>query len=546
MSQVINTNLLSLNAQRVLSTSKDLLATALQRLSSGLRINSAKDDAAGLAISERFTTQIRGLNQAVRNANDGISLAQTAEGALAEVTSNLQRIRELAVQSANATNSAVDRESLDREVQQRLAEVQRIATQTSFNGQRLLDGTYGTGVFQIGANVGETILVDLGSSMKISDMGAIVTATGDASVTDTVTPTGAGTGAITDSLIWNGVEYYDGVASTPIDSGANVVTIDGTHVASSADHAVAGGAGARGADSAYAKAAAINASGVNGVTATASTTWSVGALGGGRLVDIYGLGSGDTMAYSLTLNGVNVIDPATQGLLTSTSTTITIDQAITYINEKTTETGVTATKASTGYLVLTAADGRNITTQDAWTFTDGGAASNSSSAAYMSVFGRVTVSDDGTDGNDSGSVTQAEITHRGQITLLSSNEITINAGAANLGFSSASVLANGSIEQQHVRTADAANLTIASVDSALRAVSELRSTLGASQNRFESTIASIATTSENLTASRSRIQDADFAAEIAILSRAQILQQAGTAIMAQANVVPQNVLSLLR
>ncbi|HEY5763542.1 MAG TPA: flagellin, partial [Rhodocyclaceae bacterium] len=171
MPQVINTNIASLNSQRNLNTSQTALSQALQRLSSGLRINSAKDDAAGLAISERFTTQIRGLNQATRNANDGISLAQTAEGALGEINNNLQRIRELAVQSANATNSASDRQALDQEVQQRLAEIDRIAAQTSFNGQKVLDGTFGNAAFQVGANVGETISVNLTTSARTNAMG---------------------------------------------------------------------------------------------------------------------------------------------------------------------------------------------------------------------------------------------------------------------------------------------------------------------------------------------------------------------------------------
>ncbi len=176
MPVVINTNVLSLNAQRNLSRSDGTLATALQRLSSGLRINSAKDDAAGLAIANRFTTQIRGLNQAVRNANDGISLAQTAESALDELTNNLQRIRELAVQSANATNSASDRAALDQEVQQRLAEINRIASQTSFNGQKVLDGSFGTAQFQVGANVGETISVNLTTGVRADQLGQIATA----------------------------------------------------------------------------------------------------------------------------------------------------------------------------------------------------------------------------------------------------------------------------------------------------------------------------------------------------------------------------------
>ena len=167
----INTNVLSLNAQRNLNNSQSALATSLERLSTGLRINSAKDDAAGLAIAERFTTQIRGLNQAVRNASDGISLAQTAESALGELTNNLQRIRELAIQSANVTNSASDRAALDNEVQQRLDEIDRIARQTSFNGQKVLDGSLGNATFQVGANVGETISISLGTSVRTNQIG---------------------------------------------------------------------------------------------------------------------------------------------------------------------------------------------------------------------------------------------------------------------------------------------------------------------------------------------------------------------------------------
>jgi len=191
MPQIINTNIASLTAQRNLNSSQNSLNTSLQRLSSGLRINSAKDDAAGLAISERFTTQIRGLNQASRNANDAISLSQTAEGALGEIGSNLQRIRELAVQSANATNSASDRAALDLEVQQRLAEVDRIASQTSFNGQKILDGSFGTAQFQVGANVGETIGLDLATSIRQDSIGAVATATSVTNLTNTIDGTAA-------------------------------------------------------------------------------------------------------------------------------------------------------------------------------------------------------------------------------------------------------------------------------------------------------------------------------------------------------------------
>ena len=178
MALSINTNVASLNAQRNLNRSQGLLNQSLERLSTGLRINSAKDDAAGLAISERFTTQIRGLNQAVRNASDGISLSQTAESALGELTNNLQRIRELAVQSANATNSDSDRAALQSEVAERIAEVDRIAKQTNFNGVKVLDGSFGAATFQVGANVGETISVSLTTDVTTASIGTVNTNTG--------------------------------------------------------------------------------------------------------------------------------------------------------------------------------------------------------------------------------------------------------------------------------------------------------------------------------------------------------------------------------
>jgi flagellin len=545
MPQVINTNVMSLNAQRNLSTSGGQLATALQRLSSGLRINSAKDDAAGLAIAERFSTQIRGLNQAARNANDGISLAQTGEGALAEITSNLQRVRELAVQAANSTNSASDRTALDQEVQQRLAEIQRVAAQTSFNGQKILDGTFGTAAFQVGANVGEVIAIGLSSSMKTSDIGKVATGTGtnavDPAAITVGTPSAAGIGS---STIVTNSENYAGVSSAAIDQGSNKVTINGTDVANSASYMVSGDT-ARGSDSAYAKAAAVNASGINGVSATANTSWTVAQVGTGDFVSGSTLSAGDTLGYSLSINGVNVIDSATTGLMTSTSQKLTVDQAITFINQKTADTGVQASEATNGDLVLTAADGRNISVVEGWAFGDTGSA-GSSTGTYTSVFGTAVVADTAGGTADSATLTQAAVTHRGQLTLTSSADIAISSGTAILGFAAGQITASGSLEGQDVLTAAAANRTMLSVDSALTTVSNLRSTLGAIQNRFESTITNLTTAGENLTASRSRIQDADFAAETAMLTRAQILQQAGTAILAQANAVPQNVLSLLR
>jgi flagellin len=197
MASYINTNIASLNAQRNLTASQGALQTSLQRLSSGLRINSAKDDAAGLAISSRFTTQINGLDQASRNANDGISLAQTAEGSLGAISDNLQRIRELSVQAANSTNSASDRAAINQEVQQRLAEIDRTASQTSFNGQKILDGSFGTANFQVGANAGETISVNLGTSMRTNSVGAVATTTTAGAIGATATGGSITTGAIT-------------------------------------------------------------------------------------------------------------------------------------------------------------------------------------------------------------------------------------------------------------------------------------------------------------------------------------------------------------
>ena len=311
MPQSINTNVASLNAQRNLNRTQGTLSTALERLSTGLRINSAKDDAAGLAISERFTTQIRGLNQAVRNANDGISLAQTVEGRpWARSVNNLQRIRELAVQSANATNSASDRAALDAEAQQRIAEIDRIATQTSFNGTKVLDGTFGSALFQVGANVGETISVNLTTGLRSGQIGQIATATGQATT--------------------------------------NALTAGGLTIAVGQGEAVS--VGASDSNSAQDKVAAINAAGVPNLTATATTSVT------GAFTNVTGGSATDT--YSLTINTVDVFSN-----FDLTSETLDGSEVATQINLFASQTGVTAAFDS-GNLTLTAADGRNIVAQE--------------------------------------------------------------------------------------------------------------------------------------------------------------------------------------
>ncbi len=382
MAMVINTNVASLTAQRNLNGSQSALQTSLQRLSSGLRINSAKDDAAGLAISERFSTQIRGLNVAVRNANDGISLAQTAEGALAEIGNNLQRIRELAVQSANASNSASDRTALQAEVGQLLSEIDRVADQTSFNTTKLLDGSATSFVFQVGANADETITVD-----------------------------------------------------TPVD--ANIVSLGGT--------------------------------------ITTSTTQSSA---------ISALGTGVVAAGSLTIGGVDIGPLSAVGTAQQRT-----NQVVNAINNISGQTGVNASyNAATGRIDL------------------------ASESAF--VLG----------GTDTGALTGFN-------------------GAAATASTNATVTGISSL---NISSFAGATLAMKQVDAALEEINSSRATLGAVQNRFESVIANLSTSAENMSASRSRILDADFAAETANLTRGQILQQAGTAMLAQANSLPNNVLSLLR
>ena len=380
MAQTINTNVASLNAQRNLSRSQGMMNTALERLSTGLRINSAKDDAAGLAISERFTTQIRGLNQAVRNASDGISLAQTTESALGELTNNLQRIRELAVQSVNATNSASDRAALNAEVTERIAEVDRISKQTNFNGVKVLDGSFGTAIFQVGANVGETISVSLTTDVTAGAVGTINTNTAAAYVN------ADGTGDIT-------VTFGDGVAA---DAYGTAVVTGGSTVQEAADQ--------------------INSANVTGVS-------------------------------------VFVNDAGQLQLVNSNDTDVVIAESGAGGSDATGLVGTTADEA----------------------------------------------------------------------------------------VSAATTLAGVGVD-----TVANANFAIARIDAALTDVNGLRGNLGAIQNRFESTIVNLQTVSENLAASRGRIQDADFAAETAALTKAQILQQAGVSVLSQANAQPQLALSLLQ
>lgn len=473
MPQLINTNIASLNSQRNLNTSQSSLATSLQRLSSGLRINSAKDDAAGLAISERFTSQIRGLNQAARNANDGISLAQTAEGSLSQVSNNLQRIRELAVQSANATNSASDRAALQSEASQLIQEIDRVATNASFNGVKLLDGTFSAQQFQVGADAGQTISITSIASAKASALGASYTASTTSGV--------VGTTAISSGNVTiNGVAIVDSVS-------------DGVSTASATA-------------SAKAKAAAINATSGTGVTATANAT----SVAGTSMVTA-------ALTGTITINGVTTAS-ITVGGGTLAADRIAVTSAINAISAA---TGVIATNTGadgTG-ITLAAADGRNIV-HSLSTLT----AAATGVGAAATTTGTVTLTSSGTSG------------------------ITIGGTKAVIGTPSdaTSTQTGTAVSALDISSVSGANTAITSIDAALTTVNSSRASLGAYQNRFASVVATLQETSENLSASRSRIQDADFAQETANLTRSQVLQQAGVAILAQANALPNQVLALLR
>ncbi len=504
MAQIINTNTMSLNAQRNLSTSGNSLATSIQRLSSGLRINSAKDDAAGLAISERFTTQIRGINQAARNANDGISLAQTAEGALGEIGNNLQRIRELAVQSRNATNSPSDRQALNAEVQLLKAEIQRVAEQTNFNGTPLLNGSFANQAFQIGADQGQTINIAQIANANIKDLGNWNQVATPATVTGAVPNGGAIAGGAaqpgTESINLTGVADAAATFTYQIGAGPNI-TLAATPGRTPAQLAT------ELADSINTQTGIANLATVdNGNIALSNTSATAVAFTGdtGTVSVAAQTPASEAIAASFTAGSLT---------LTGAKGTATINFAaaggagqrasdlVKAINDQSYNTGVTASLDKAGQVVLSSQEGD---------FTIAGGADLTEQTGLSAG----TTSDDDPD------------------TIIGS---TWQAGEPKSGFA-----------DLDITTTLGADNALNAMDAALTAINSARADLGAVQNRFSSTIANLTTSSENLSAARSRIRDTDYATETAELTRTQILQQAGTAMLAQANQVPQNVLKLLQ
>ena len=489
MGLFINTNIGALNAQRTLTSTTQSLSRSFERLSSGLRVNGAKDDAAGLSITTRFTAQIRGLNQAIRNSNDGISLAQTAEGALNESTNILQRIRELAVQSANDTNNANDRQSIQAEVSQLKEELDRIAETTNFNGNNILNGDFLTQDIQVGANVGETISVSIDGAAT-RDLARQVRF-------DT-------TGTVGATLLAG-----DDIQFRSDKTGGQLVGIRGSIDADDAYSTSLKGA------SAIAKAAAINsATEHTGVRAIVNET----TYTGGQITTSNDL---DTVNY-IEINGEKISGFTIQAH--------DADGALRdAINAVADETGVVASLNSSGALVLTAEDGRNIEIESGGTGMT--ATSLNSLPTDVLATAKLTLQSDG----QFDSVYTANGDHA----------LGLNPGGGAAGSSVHGVNSGSSVNAVNVSTQAGARLALDIVDLALEDIAASRAELGALQNRLESTINNLSTTSENLSASRSRILDADFAAETAQLSRNQIIQQAGVSILAQANQQPQIALSLL-
>jgi flagellin len=498
MALSVNTNISSLNAQRNLTKSGAGLATSMERLSSGMRINSAKDDAAGLQISNRLTSQIQGLAVAQRNANDGISIAQTAEGAMQASTDILQRMRELSLQSANGSNSSEDRAALQKEVTALTAELTRISETTTFGGQQLLDGSYTNQSFQVGSNANETIDFSLSSTASV-DLGR--------------------TTLELDGTLFGGVTVPGTASGSDLGAG----TFDLTGNTGSAQITTAVG------DDAASLAAKINTeTGTTGVTATATNTARIDSL---AQVEI-----GDEISF--TLNTASIVYVATaqndEGELVNA------------INAASSTTGITASidPNDSSQIILTTDQGQDI---DISGFADDNAGTGATEITLnLSSLDR-SGSPINTEALDVGTDTTAVI--GGQIELSSAgvgNTISVsNFTGTTAELKGTSTTQSESIALLDLNTASGSQDALAVIDAALAQIDNERADLGAIQNRFDYTISNLANIQENVSASRSRIQDTDFAVETANLTKNQILQQAGTSILAQANQLPQAALSLI-
>ena len=481
----INTNVSSIQAQNSLRINSLQQTTSMERLSSGVCINTAKDDSAGLAIATRMTANIRGVDAAVRNANDGISLTQTAEGALSQIGDSLQRIRELAVQSSNSGNNASDRAAMNNEASQLIAEIDRVASNSSFNSINLLDGTYTSQALQVGVgnSANDRMVISIASA-KSSALGV--------GANSSYASSKAGAGAVTANALASGE-----LSINAYQVGASVS--DGVSFANASASGIA-------------KAAAINAvSGQTGVIASVGSTSIAGVAGA----------SAATVAGDILINGVDI---GVLGAATAAGDRGT--QTAAAVNSKTSQTGVTATVDTAGVVTLSAADGRNITvTATADGFTKTGLAA---SAATTTTTSTLSLASSGSAG----------ITLGGTSGLAAVNmSVTAVAAVATAG---------AGVSSLNLGTMSGSQSALATLDRAINTITDSRASMGAYQNRLTASISNLETSSINLQASRSRIMDTDYAKESTSLAKSQIIAQAATAMLAQANQAQQSVLALLK
>jgi len=671
MALTVNTNVASLNTQKNLNKASDALSTTMQRLSSGLKINSAKDDAAGLQISNRLTSQINGLNVAVKNANDGISIAQTAEGAMQESTNLLQRMRELALQSANGSNSDEDRASLQQEFNALSGELTRIANTTTFGGRNLLDGSFGTTSFQIGANANQTVSFSLSSVASKDLKGSYSTASSTGSASDLSASVVGSANAISGSATATGTRAFNSEdhVFTAAEAG-NLVINDGN-----TDHTIAIAEGDTLQDvvdninnaSITGFSASINADGQLEIDNASATAGSIAATSDDATSAALGLTEGAVIAASGSVTGTAVLATETVGVsgnvlvgdtAISIADTDTIADVVTKFNEKTSETGVTASVDDSGNLVLTGSsdftignadsaptadvlgalgvtggsvtattglandasitvNGQDFDFASGSTIDDVVAAFNTQEAAAATADktnvtasnenGRLVFkSSDGQDitledntggslkalgltsgtteatlqsdtsvtlngteiklskGSDMDSIVTAINTAStgvtasknddGTLTLSSDEDFTVADGAAGTGLAALGLTAgsNTAVTQEttvsnlDISSVEGSQIAVQVLDGAMQQIDSERAKLGAVQNRFDSTVSNLQNIAENASSARSRVQDADFASETAELAKQQTLQQASTAILAQANQLPSAVLSLLQ
>jgi flagellin len=538
MPQTINTNVASLNAQRNLNSSQSDANTALQRLSSGLRINSAKDDAAGLSISNRLTAQINGINQAIRNAGDGISVGQVAEGALSETGNILQRMRELAVQSANASNSGSDRAALQSEVSQLSAEIDRIANNTAFGDQKLLNGNFANQQFQVGANVGETISVSVASA-QAADLGQLNSLTfgANAAASSLVFETGAVSTVATSA---NNESFIEAQTLTFQTGPASDLT---SYTVSVADNASA----ATIASGITANVANVSATAQTVVRVEVGATTSNAAAGDTVDIDVNGV-TLSGLDYSSVANFTAALETAIEG--NSALSGLSATSTATYV-EIVDAAGNDIEIGLSGYTDAAFATGLEVDL-DLTAYTDTAA----NTGVAISSTGTGTLAESATGAG--AAVADDFVTVSGTVSLFAQDSTLQYTVASSVVFGSggvtaATTAANGTVtslnlavDDVDIGTVAGANQALQIIDAALTEINSQRADLGAIQNRFESVISNLANVSENSSAARSRIQDADFAQETANLARAQILQQAGISVLAQANAQPQNVLALLQ